>query len=532
MKLNSEIINDFLSEHMLIRSFGKGTEALRLCRPKIYTGESNEFLPDHLYVALVDQLPPDPILHRGTVIVCVGGEPFPVYATGTCVCLAVLDSTDLFTVFNRIQDIYDHLDQWEERLRSALEQKTDISAMLEASFEILGNPVVVIDSEYKVVAYSRVIDEREDLKLYRPGADHMMRQDLISRSIWENETNMTMKKPFTIMYEGKVNFSSNLFDGLRYIGNLSVSFVLRPFRTSDNILSQFLAKYVEQALQRLTTLTNAQADLLRDIFRSLLKGYSLSGSARQYFGSYAEKPSYRCIRAVPSERSGKKVPTAYICNLLEKTFQGSAAFEYDGGIVAFLKTGEWESDEKEREQIVQLIKKFDLSAGISTAIPFSQIHRVRFYYRQTEVALDFGTQQHPEEQIYYFEDYSMRYMIYSCVGEFSVEMLYPEGFRRLLKFDASTQTDYLDTLRVYLNNNMNVTKSAEDLYIHRSTFLERLRKVEGILGVDMKNPDVRLQLSMLLKLLEIQKGDSTQKEKPKEKRQSPVLDYQELDHLI
>ncbi|OUP19433.1 hypothetical protein B5F29_08870 [Lachnoclostridium sp. An196] len=47
MKLNSEIINDFLSEHMLIRSFGKGTEALRLCRPKIYTGESNEFLPDH-----------------------------------------------------------------------------------------------------------------------------------------------------------------------------------------------------------------------------------------------------------------------------------------------------------------------------------------------------------------------------------------------------------------------------------------------------------------------------------------------------
>ena len=70
------------------------------------------------------------------------------------------------------------------------------------------------------------------------------------------------------------------------------------------------------------------------------------------------------------------------------------------------------------------------------------------------------------------------------------------------------------------------------MYMHRSTSLERLRKVEGILGVDMKNPDVRLQLSMLLKLLEIQKGDSTQKEKPKEKRQPPVLDYQELDHLI
>lgn len=517
MKLNSNIIYDYLNETMLVRSFGESNEALKLCRPKIYTGESNEFLPNQLYVALVEQLPSDPILHRGTVIVCVGGAPGPVYATGICVCLSVLDSTDLFTVFNRVQDIYDRMDQWQEALRSALEKNADIQEMLDVSFDILNNPMVVIDSEYKVVGYSKIIDEREDLTQYRPDPDHMMSCELVSRSVWENETNMSMKKPFTVIYENNVNFSSNLFDESRYIGNLSISFVLRPFRISDNILSQFLAKYLEVALQRLTTLSHVQTDLLRDVFRSLLKGYSLSGSARQYFDSFAEKPSYRCIRAVPSERSRKKIPIEYICNLLEKSLQGSVAFEYDSGIVAFLRINGLESDEAEREKIVQLMKKLDLSAGISTSIPFVQLHRVRFYYRQTEIALDFGIQLHPLKRIYYFEEYSMRYMIYSSLGEFPLEMLYPEGFQRLLAFNASTQTEYLKTLRVYLNNNMNITKSAEELHIHRSTFLERMKKIEGILNVDLKDPDIRLQLNMLLKLLEVQNWGHTGKQIFKEK---------------
>ena len=528
MKLNSDIVFDYLKETMLIRKFGEGVAALKLCRPRIYTGDTNEFLPDQLYVALVDQLPPNPVLHRGAVIISVGGSPLPVYTTGPCVCLSVLDSTDFFTVFNRVQDIYDRMEQWEESLRTILEKNADIQEMLDVSYDILKNPMVVIDGEYKVVGYSKVIDEREDLALYRPDADDMMRQDLVVRSLRENETNMTMKKPFTIMYEGNVNFSSNLFDGENYIGNLSISFVLRPFRNSDNIFSQFLAKYVEMALQRLSTLSHVQTDMLREIFRSLLKGHPLSGSSRQYFNSCKEKFSYRCIKCVLSGRVKKKVPKEYTCNLLEKNLKESVAFEYNSSIVVFARNDEAET----RDKLFQLLNRLELTAGISTVIPFSYLHRVRFYYRQTEIALDFGAQLHPAQRIYYFEEYAMRYMIYSCVGEFPLEMLYTEGFQQLMEFDASTQTDYLDTLRVYLNNNMNITKSAEDLYIHRSTFLERIKKIEKIMTTDLKKPEERLYLNMLLKMLEIQKENLNEKVVPKEKKKPPILDHFELERLV
>lgn len=54
MKLNSDILYDYLNDTMPIRSFGKGVGTLKLHRPKLYTGETNEFLPNQLYVALVD----------------------------------------------------------------------------------------------------------------------------------------------------------------------------------------------------------------------------------------------------------------------------------------------------------------------------------------------------------------------------------------------------------------------------------------------------------------------------------------------
>ena len=66
-----------------------------------------------------------------------------------------------------------------------------------------------------------------------------------------------------------------------------------------------------------------------------------------------------------------------------------------------------------------------------------------------------------------------------------------------------------ETLRVYLSQNMNVTRTAAELFIHRSTLLERLSRIARELGEDLEDPDVRLRLQILLKALEMQ--DTVQK---------------------
>ncbi len=95
-------------------------------------------------------------------------------------------------------------------------------------------------------------------------------------------------------------------------------------------------------------------------------------------------------------------------------------------------------------------------------------------------------------------------LIINAQSDLPLELYFSDGLRRLLAHDAESSTSYLQTLRTYLNHNMNVTRTASALYIHRSTLLERLSRIQRELGEDLENPDVRLRLQILLKALELQ----------------------------
>ena len=58
---------------------------------------------------------------------------------------------------------------------------------------------------------------------------------------------------------------------------------------------------------------------------------------------------------------------------------------------------------------------------------------------------------------------------------------------------------YLHTLRVYLDNNLSVTKTAAALFLHRSTLLDRLAHITAMLGRDLKDADYCLTLGIILR---------------------------------
>ena len=70
---------------------------------------------------------------------------------------------------------------------------------------------------------------------------------------------------------------------------------------------------------------------------------------------------------------------------------------------------------------------------------------------------------------------------------------------RLKEHDDHSQVSYLHTLRVYLDNNLSVTKTASALFLHRSTLLDRLAHITAMLGSDLKDPDYCLTLGIILR---------------------------------
>jgi len=94
-------------------------------------------------------------------------------------------------------------------------------------------------------------------------------------------------------------------------------------------------------------------------------------------------------------------------------------------------------------------------------------------------------------------------MVVNSMGELPLDLLLPSGLRSLIEHDGASSTSYVDTLSCFLDNNQNITKTAADLYVHRSTLLERLRRIRRDLGLDLDDPAVVLRLRLLLEAMRI-----------------------------
>ncbi|MFI9274959.1 helix-turn-helix domain-containing protein [Kitasatospora sp. NPDC052896] len=70
----------------------------------------------------------------------------------------------------------------------------------------------------------------------------------------------------------------------------------------------------------------------------------------------------------------------------------------------------------------------------------------------------------------------------------------------LLDYDARRGTDLVGTLRTYFACGKSLTRAKDELHIHVNTVVQRLDRVESLLGPDWDAPDRALQLQLALQL--------------------------------
>ncbi|WP_255286552.1 MULTISPECIES: helix-turn-helix domain-containing protein [unclassified Bacillus (in: firmicutes)] len=88
----------------------------------------------------------------------------------------------------------------------------------------------------------------------------------------------------------------------------------------------------------------------------------------------------------------------------------------------------------------------------------------------------------------------------------AVDLFVMKQLGPLLSYSEGKNTDLCNTLHTYLQNNGNVKNTAEDLFIHRSSLLYRLERIESLLDVQLSDAEVRFNLMMALKLYDMYGG--------------------------
>ncbi len=503
MRLNVDILVQHLEKKYRLHAYGSRRRELELRRPEFYM-EGTVFCQNHCYLAMADRLPPNPAAKEGSVVIVLGGKPPAVYLAGETMCVIVLETLNQNEVFNYLQEVNNRFDEWEMGLFRILGQNGSVQDMLDVSFPILENPVMVTDFDYHFIAFSDEIMKMDELKFYR--ADISVggySPEKLATVINGDDKNRSLKEPFLDLDEEKgiPYFCENLFAKGSYVGNMKVSFLLRQYHEGDFMVCHYLAKLIEQAFTRNVSLQKTYIEPVQSLLRELLDGHSIEESKKLPLLTEMSSNTYICAKIAVSKNTSAKIPVIYILDYLKKIFPGCIAFEYGQRIAAFIPFMDPDGPEAVRQRLMEMMENMHLSGGISC--PFHDLTKARIFWRQAGIAVTMGEGSRSEEICHDFQKYKLTYMCECSTGEFSLSHLMSPGMKQLLEHDGTSQISYVETLRCYLDHNMNLTRTAAKMFVHRTTLIERIRRIEALLHMDLEDPEERLYLLLILKRLEM-----------------------------
>ena len=131
-------------------------------------------------------------------------------------------------------------------------------------------------------------------------------------------------------------------------------------------------------------------------------------------------------------------------------------------------------------------------AGISRA--FYKNQELIEAIRDAKDAMEIGLSVDPEKNIFSFEEYGMYVMIRNVSRNENVMRYCHPAFLTLMEYDDEHEGSLLDTLEEFLRSGQSIKDTAENLYMHRNTVIYRLKKIEELTAVDLRDPETSFNL--------------------------------------
>lgn len=153
------------------------------------------------------------------------------------------------------------------------------------------------------------------------------------------------------------------------------------------------------------------------------------------------------------------------------------------------------------DTLVSILRSYACKAGISDV--FTDFSNARDAFKQADLALEIGQARDPHYWYFSFRDYAFDYLLTKCSEDLSPIQVCHPALEALIQHDEQQGTEYAKTLICFLRNSQNTTNSANELFIHRTSFMRRMAQMEKIANFDLDDPDEVLHLLLSAKLLRL-----------------------------
>lgn len=158
-----------------------------------------------------------------------------------------------------------------------------------------------------------------------------------------------------------------------------------------------------------------------------------------------------------------------------------------------------ENISKEARKEVRDNSNFTVTVGIGSYK--ESLIDIYISFIEAQKAVRIGRTVYGKDNTHIYSHLGVYKMLYDISLEDETSRFCGQYLEKLIDYDRENNGEYLETLGCLVENDWNLKKTSEDLFIHYNTMKYRFSKICEIIGLDLDNREDKFKIELCLKLM-------------------------------
>lgn len=455
-------------------------------------------------------------------------------------CILINDKLSLIELAELIQSCFTRLQEWNHKMKCAIHNGGGYKELMDLCEPILQNSVYVLDSSYKLLAYTTGIidDDPQDIKLIELGYHPQESLDAMSKcgrfQVFRKNRGIiinTAGNPNKYCTMGKWFWH-------RDTALVHVVMICNHVEPSPSLINLF-----EILLENCNSVFHTQQGKGSNIghaYDTLLKDMIFGDLTNTNIilerSKFLDIPMNGIFNTyVIVLRDNNSFPIGRLHEILVNLLIQSYVIQHEQSIIVLNKYNAKDHEnchEKNVEIITPILEKYDAVCGVSEI--FTNFCDLSIAYQQSTRAVFIGGVLQKSEMtlkksikiavvlkrprnrhIYYFDDILIHYITIAARNYSPATYLnspYIKAVNDLICSDERNGTNYAQILYVFLACERNASSAGKELNMHRNNILYHIPRIQEKIGLDLDDFRIRLNLMLAFHLAELDRANQIAKD--------------------
>lgn len=392
--------------------------------------------------------------------------------------------------FKTTHDNFSALVLGSESIGVAIDQILDVLAKL------IRNPVAAFNRQLDCIGASegaeRSLEIQKDAQSYEPGIYsnyEYLRQQIDNRQQYIVKVKLNLRERLYLV----ITEEEDSFDVMDAIATESAIWALQ-----FELVRQYSVTELEKKFQNdiMHNILNGKIDSISELQKNTsLLGVPINGSFRVIvFGLKGEDRDKRDFKSKISDTN--LLSDAIACQMINVKIYNDL-----DRIVVVKEVNKEQTQEEYRQEIREIVdnvqayvsrqdKELQVKAGVGKVV--EGVINLPDSFKEANEAFTFvdiagEISEDGNSQVTLFSDLGIFKLLCQLDNPELLLEYVPEGLQKLYNYKKPQRYDLLITLKTYLDRNLNLSKTAQDLFVHYKTASYRIEKIAKITGVDFDN---------------------------------------------